>query len=498
MKVLVAIANYGQKNDSYLARVLSEYRGMPYGIDFVVLSNIDKALGEDVEVITELPSRNPHSLPFGHKQIFAGRRDAYDLYIYTEDDILITRRNIDAFLRVTHALPPQELAGFFRWEQYPDGTRYYPDAHDFYRWVPASVKVIGDHTFARFTNEHSGCYMLTRGQLAQAIASGGFLVPPHEHKYGLLETAATDPYTQCGFTKVLCLSHFEDFLVPHLPNKYVGSRLGVNASEFSKEMEELLRPRPGRRAAGALLEPETKIFHCRWSKNHYEPCRLDLIGMFPRSTRNVLSIGCGWGETEAELGRNGIKVTAITIDSVIAACAESRGIRVVYGDLKNAIAQLRGERFDGILMSGILHLLDDPAEALHYVSALLVERGVLVATVPTFHRLPFLWSRIRHPARYRGWKSFQRSGIRPIGRRQMKTWFGSAGLLLERISRTIPRRWKNLVAWSPTLTEAFFSSEYTFVGRRAMGIPEETPHWTPTGLSEIEPEVTVPDRGPSR
>src|SRR5690349_14299959 len=121
MKLLVVIANYGRKNDSYLERILSEYRTMPYRIDFVLLSNINKELGKDVEVITGLPTRNPHSLPFGHRRIFAERKDAYDLFVYSEDDILITQRNIEAFLRATAILPPQELAGFFRWEQYPDG-----------------------------------------------------------------------------------------------------------------------------------------------------------------------------------------------------------------------------------------------------------------------------------------------------------------------------------------------------------------------------------------
>ena len=472
MKILVVIANYGHKNDGYLSRVLSEYRSMPYQTELVVVSNVKKDLGMDVDVRTGLPSRNPHSLPFAHKRIFADRKDEFDLFIYSEDDILITQRNIDAFLRVTSILPPEEIVGFFRWEQYPDGRRYYPEAHDFYRWEPDSVKVVGDHTFARFTNDHSGCYALTRVQLARAIASGGFLVPPHEHRCSLLETAATDPYTQCGFRKLVCLSHFEEFLVPHLPNKYIGSRLGLDAAEFCKQTEVLLKPRTGRHARESLLEPETKVFHCEWSKDHYEPCRQDLIEMFPPGTGTVLSIGCGWGETEAELMKKGIGVTAIPLDSVIAACAESRGVKVVYGNLDGAMAQLRGQRFDGVLMSGILHLLKDPMKALSYASSVLSVHGVLVATVPTFRRLPFLWLWLRHPSRYQGWWDFQRSGVHPIGKRRARIGFRSAGLSLERISDAFPKRWKSLVALSGGLVTSCFSSEYTFVGRRT-GRPEK-------------------------
>ncbi len=499
MKILVVIANYGTKNDGYLSRVLSEYRSLLHKTDIVVLSNVPKDLGPDVQVVVGLPNKNPHSLPFGHKRVFAERKDAYDLFIYSEDDILITQRNVEAFLRVTSILRPQEVAGFFRWEQYPNGTRFYPDVHGYYRWMPESVQVIGDHTFARFTNDHSGCYMLTRRQLTEAIASGGFLVPPHQHQYRLLETAATDPYTQCGFKKLICLSHFDEFLVPHLPNRYVGSWLGLDASEFCKQFDVLLRPRRSCHANASLLEPETKVFHGEWSKDYYEPCRQDLIALFPASVRSVLSIGCGWGKTEAEFVRKGIEVTAMPLDSVIAACAESRGVQMVYDDFESAMVQLRGRSFDGVLMSGVLHLLWDPGRALQQVGSLLSERGVLVATAPHFRRLPFLRMLLQHPRRYEGWREFQRSGVHPVSRREAKVWFRNVGLSVDRISGTIPERWKTLVASSGGLAAGLFSSEYTFVARRTVNPGRASEHLPLAQQAEIDHEETlVSDRDPNR
>src|SRR5579863_1648656 len=495
MKLLVAIANYGQKNDAYLRRVLSEYRSMSYQTDLIVLSNVDKDLGKDVKVVTGTPTRNPHSLPFGHKRVFAARKDAYDLFIYTEDDILITQRNIEAFLQATSVLGQQELAGFFRWEHYPDGRRFYPDVHVFYRWLPGSVKMVGDRAFARFTNDHSGCFALTRSQLARAIESGGFLVPPHEGRFSLLETAATDPYTQCGFKKVICLSRFDDFLVHHLPNKYIGSALGVDAPELLRQMERLLDRHQGPFATPSLLEPQTKTFHSRWSKNYYERCRDDLIGMYPSDTTTVLSIGCGWGETEAGFARNGIKVTAIPLDPVIAACAESRGVEVVCGDLDSAVKQLRGRRFDGVLMSGILHLLREPEKALSQASSLLSECGTLVATIPAFRRLPVLWERLNHPSRYRGLGDFERSGIRPITRRVAKAWFDKAGLAVDRISSTIPKRWSGVAGVSGGVANALLASEYALVGRRTGGRRKEASPPTVARQSHTESDVTcIADR----
>lgn len=497
MKILVAIANYGRKNDAYLHRVLCEYRNMPYETDVVVLSNMEKRLGAEVKVIPGTPTRNPHSLPFGHRRVFAERKDAYDLFLYSEDDILITQRNIEAFLQASAVLPPQELAGFFRWEHYPDGRRYYPDAHFFYRWEPGSVRAIGDHTFARFTNDHSGCFALTRAQLSRAIDSGGFLVPPHQHRMTMLETAATDPYTQCGFRKVLSLSHFDDFLVQHLPNKYLGSPLGLDATEFSKEIRTLLSEGRDASARESLLEPETKVFRCRWSKNFYEPARSDLIDLFPASTRTVLSIGCGWGETEAELERRGIRVMAIPLDRIIGSCAESRGVQVAYGDLPGAIARLRGRRFDGVLMPGILHLLPEPQEALVAAASLLAERGTLVLTIPAFRRLRVLWERLVHPSAYEGLGDFERSGTHLIGRRRAKAWLSRAALSPVRISPTIPRRWRGVVAGSLGLGTALFASEYTLVARHRKATEKQAERLAALKRPGARPEACIADRGAS-
>lgn len=466
MKILVVIANFGTKNDGYLARVLSEYRSMPYSIDLVVVSNVPKDLGKDVEVIVGLPSKNPHSLPFAHRRAFADRRDAYDLYIYTEDDILISKRNIDAVLVAAQVLPKHEMAGFFRSEQYPNGTIYYPDAHGCFRWRPDSVKSVGAYTFAQFSNEHSGCYALTRQQLADAIASGGFAVEPHEFRYGMLESAATDLFTQCGFTKLLCLSHWNDFLVPHLPNKYLGTRLGLDGPDFDRQREVLLAASRSARFTPSLLEPETKVFHGEWSKDYYELCREDLLAHFPVKTRSVLSIGCGWGETEAALVRRGVEVTALPLDAVIGACAESRGVHVVNGSLAHGLARLRGRQFDGVLISGILHLLDDPAKTIRESSDLLAENGVFVATIPAFQSLASRRHRWKYRWQFQAWRDFRKSGVRVIEKAQAKQLFHSAGLSVDRVAYAVPDRLNHRAARFGRWGAQLFASEYIFVGRQ--------------------------------
>src|SRR5213075_3286311 len=133
LRALVTIASYGQKNIGYLKQVIQGYREMDLDVTVVVLSEAPKDLGEGVEVAVGLPSRNPWSLPFAHKKVFARNLDGFDLFIYSEDDVEVTEKNINAFLRVTPTLKNSEIAGFMRYETDGSGTQVLTDVHGPFR-----------------------------------------------------------------------------------------------------------------------------------------------------------------------------------------------------------------------------------------------------------------------------------------------------------------------------------------------------------------------------
>lgn len=269
MRVLVAIANYGFKHVEYVHRLIEEYRSLPCSTDIVVLSDVPKDLGSDVEVVVGLPTRDPWSLPFGHKKIFAERMADYDLFIYSEDDILLTWKNIESFLLITDVLPKNEIAGFVLYELDSTGKRWFPGFHGPFHWIPSSLKRVDNYRLAICSNLHSACYVLTQNQLKRAISSGGYLVNPHQGKYDLLCSASTDPYTQCGFRKLICISHLSDLLVHHLPNRYVG-KIGIDENDFGKQLAFMLSLED-RDMCGQELLPTTKnIDHIvRWDKMYY-------------------------------------------------------------------------------------------------------------------------------------------------------------------------------------------------------------------------------------
>jgi 2-polyprenyl-3-methyl-5-hydroxy-6-metoxy-1,4-benzoquinol methylase len=463
--VLVVIANYGTKNDRYLRRLLAEYHSMTHRVHVVVLTNVPKSLGEDVEVFVEAPQGEPWSFPFAHKGILAERADDYDLFIYSEDDTLITQRNIDAFLRTTEVLPTNEIAGFLRTEVGPDGGRYFSTVHSHFHWDPVSVCQRGESVFAHFSNEHSACYLLTREQLKHAISSHGFLIGPHDEKYGLLESAATDPYTRCGFRKMICISDLEDFVLPHLPNKYIG-RMGLEESELQRQVEALLAISRGERSRTKLLDVETKTWQRRWSKHYYEPCNSVALSLVPDKVRSVLSVGCGHGLTEYALVSRGIRVVALPLDSVIASCAEARGIEIVMEQLNSAPHRLDTHRFDCILLLNILHLLADPVAVVTAFAELLSRDGRMLVGVPNFSYLPYVWRRACRRRDFRELGSYEKTGMHVTTRTVLRQWFEDSGLATERILSVVPERWRRLNEFAGGAAGAVLGTELVAAARR--------------------------------
>jgi SAM-dependent methyltransferase len=432
MNILVGLTNFGTKNLPYLERVIQEYRSMPFQTDIVVFSDIPKHLGRDIQVVVGLPSRDPWSLGFAHRRLFVDRSKDYDLFIYSEDDTLITERNIRAFLEVTPLLRPTEVAGFLRYEVGNDGRRYCSTMHSHFHWEIDSVTTVAGHAFARFTNAHSASYVLNRDQLERAIASGGYAVHPHRGAYDLLCTAATDPYTQCGLTKTICILRIEDFLLHHLPNKYLG-RMGVEMPEVYRQVCALRSMSFDRSISFKLFETVKPLSRDRWNKKYYEAADDELLGAIPKDTQTVLSVGCGWGHSEEALVQRGMEVTAIPLDPVIAESAKMRGIHTLAPNFTQAFDQLRGRKFDCILMSNVLQHIESPASLLLNIKEFLGDRGNVVGCVSNLNSLSSRKLLGREKCRLGSPGAFARVLLNRISPPMIRRWFRSSGLSVSRL-----------------------------------------------------------------
>ncbi|WP_327214181.1 class I SAM-dependent methyltransferase [Roseivivax lentus] len=379
MKILVAIANYGDSNTSYVQTLIDTYRGFSrYQVDIVILSNVDKNFGTSIEVAVGLPTSNPWSLPFAHRQIFADRQDDYDVFIYSEDDTHILETHVENYLGAEAVLPPDHVAGFMRHEIDASGAWHYSTVHATYHWDPSSVLLAGGEVFANFTNEHSAAYILSRDKLKRCIASGGFLVQPHSGRYDMLCSAATDPYTRCGLKKVINVSRLSDFSLHHLPNKYIG-RIGLPKVEMDLQIEKLLTIPKNDHLRTSLIDGTVKSDHSsRYDRSYFTPAFASVARAMPNRRCRVLSVGCDMGKTEAALVAQGHEVDAIPLDHVIAESAKSRDIMILDAALSDPISAFQPGRYDVLLMNLCLPYMSSPIDMLRSFSPALSRDGQLL------------------------------------------------------------------------------------------------------------------------
>jgi SAM-dependent methyltransferase len=475
LKVFVAIASYGTANNKYLHRVISEYQSMSFEVDIVVLSNEQKEpiLGPEI-VVVDLRRKNPWSLPFLHKQMFAERLNEYDLFIYSENDTPITERNIEAFLEICESLPENEIAGFVQYEIDPNGSRNYPAIHGQFHWDSQSVRRRGNEIFAHLTNEHSGCYMLTRRQLRRAIDSGGFLVRPHSGRYDLLCTAATDPYTQCGFQKLICVSRLDDFLVHHLPNRYVDTHFGIREPELRRQIKCLLQIDRAKLQPTSFFGSQGEMPSAWYAKNYYEPIRDEIISVLPKEVRSVLSLGCGSGALEGHLVEKGLYVVGVPLDPVIAGAAEAKGVEVVGGSFEAVHASLAthwGKRFDCLLLVNILHLIRDPVALLRSFRDLLSDEATIVVETPNFLQVPNALTKLHRDPGFMSLINFDRSGTHFASRHMTHRWLRRAGLVLEKTVAIMKPSLRTFSKSLRSLSEPFLADGFVAIARPAARIP---------------------------
>lgn len=467
LKALVVIASFGRKQDQYLEQLIQKYKSMPIKIDIVVTSDIARPLPEGVEIVVGLPTKDSWSLPFAHKKVMAERVNDYDLFIYSENDTMVTEENIEAFLRVSNSLPANEIPGFMRYENGPSGVRRYSAPHAHFHWDPASPCIRGPYTFAFFTNEHAACFLITRAQLQSLLTSGRFLVAPYQGKYDLACTAATDPYTRGGFRKLICISHFDDFLLHHMGDKYTGADFTARDQGFDKQIPVLLAIAKNGEKPLSLLQTETKLPAARYSKNYYEPVREEVVREFPQSARTVLSLGSGTGRTEEWLVKTGRKVTAVPLDPVIGACLEGTGVEVVCGDLRSVREKLAAQKFDCMYLSNILHLVENPAAILKGFAELLNPGGHILIVTPTVGGLRDTVHRLMGKRGLEDVGNYELAGVHKVSGGDLQSWLRAAGCCVERINWVIPLRFQRIANLFPALFNAMFGSEIIALARKA-------------------------------
>jgi 2-polyprenyl-3-methyl-5-hydroxy-6-metoxy-1,4-benzoquinol methylase len=204
----------------------------------------------------------------------------------------------------------------------------------------------------------------------------------------------------------------------------------------------------------------------KFDKQYYGKCNDSIIETVSHNVRNVLSVGCAWGGTEAQLVQRGIRVVGIPLDLVIAESAKSRGIEVVCPSFDGAMKALKDERFDYILFDSVLHHLPDPCKVLTEYKALLRDDGHMVVTVPNFRYLRYAIELSKNK-RLRGIRNdFFKTHLHFASLTAVNKWFSQSGLMVVNVNYVINDRFKRLVSVFGGLLDQYFSPEVLFVVKR--------------------------------
>ena len=165
------------------------------------------------------------------------------------------------------------------------------------------------------------------------------------------------------------------------------------------------------------------------------------------TVERVLSVGCGAGNTEAELVARGVDVVGIEINHEAVVAARARGLVVLEGDVNHLTTQLVGRSFDCLIYADVLEHLMDPVSVLRAHAANLDPQGIVIISVPNFRHYSVLWQLV-----VRGWIQYTESGIldrthvRVTTRRMAVDWIRQAGLIPTRRQYVLARRRDQLLS----------------------------------------------------
>ena len=159
-------------------------------------------------------------------------------------------------------------------------------------------------------------------------------------------------------------------------------------------------------------------------------------------------------------------MTAAPLDSVIGACAEARGVKVIYGDSDSTLAQVAGEKFDCVIASDLLHRIPEPERLLRSFSGLLNPGGAVVATLPNLSQISIRWRRVKRDPTCINLGTFARSGMHLTSYGRIRKWFEKAGFTVQKTVSIVPERGKKLSRIAGRLGDGLLAEEFIFAGRK--------------------------------
>lgn len=228
MKLLVSIPDYRGNQMQFLNKVIDEYRSYKkYDVTINIHSTVDIPR-TDINLVKYDPTKVDR-LAYVHRQEFINLRNDYDLYIFSENDILIKEELIDLFLKYDNLLPENYCIGCMRYEQRPiddptDNNLYCIDIWPHTGHILDKNVTINGNEYFIVRNPFQSFFLLTKKQLNYVIDNCQF----HRTDWPGIETSSAGIYRNWehadGVINKVWTRNKEDLkkcLVHHISNVHI-------------------------------------------------------------------------------------------------------------------------------------------------------------------------------------------------------------------------------------------------------------------------------------
>jgi len=257
IKIAICITfHYNEHRLKYLEKVINEFDNLGLNINITIITNTNDPLVltkiknfvfhniSNIYFFTPIGLGHPYLLAWSHLEIFRKQvlDESFTHFLYIEDDILITKKNIDYWLINREILRPYGLIpSFFRYEINNFNKKFY--SSDVVK--PISIydcklfKISENKSFINIPYPYQGLYFLDRELLLEHL-NGPSSCPDFDHNdSGLFRIQSHDMRARAAFCltfinipkgyrsrNVLLLNGTnidEACLVHHLPNNYTNN-----------------------------------------------------------------------------------------------------------------------------------------------------------------------------------------------------------------------------------------------------------------------------------
>jgi 2-polyprenyl-3-methyl-5-hydroxy-6-metoxy-1,4-benzoquinol methylase len=177
--------------------------------------------------------------------------------------------------------------------------------------------------------------------------------------------------------------------------------------------------------------PKAALSPASYPYDYTEAPRDDVLQMIPEDGKVIGSVGCGYGNTEAVLVRQGREVHGVDVNPEVVALA-ARQITSARTVTPAETALFADDSLDGLILADVLEHLPAAWERLQTLSRSVKPGGWIVISVPNMRNVDALWQYV-----VRGdWPEapigiFDATHIQFMTHKRLERWCAAAGLNVE-------------------------------------------------------------------